>query len=169
MEKQTAPERIIAFTEKHYPEHSRAEVAERLIDVATGNREGDPMERYVLSHVFPELRTPPAPRTTSSEFPDWSFEHPIPTGFEDESWHNDTCPRFTSEALRLDLWIDYEDEGDRELTGDRFGLYPLIRTPYPLPGGGEGIEWETDFEHPIVQTDVWAEVVATIDARRAER
>lgn len=51
------------------------------------------------------------------EFPDFDFEVPaiVTTewGFEDVSWHNDTCPSFECDVFVL--WIDYTDAEKREV------------------------------------------------------
>lgn len=38
----------------------------------------------------------------------------IPAGFEDQSWHNDTCPSWRHENLGLTLFIDWPNPCDRE-------------------------------------------------------
>src|SRR5687768_13043239 len=60
-----------------------------------------------------------------TEFPDYPIDAmpPIPEGFVDTSWHNDTCPSFTNAELGLVLFIDYPTEEWRELPGaKRFSL-----------------------------------------------
>ncbi|TYL70957.1 hypothetical protein [Bradyrhizobium cytisi] len=62
-----------------------------------------------------------------TEFPDFpAADMPtMPRGFEDSSWHNDSCPSFTSEELGLRIWIDYADPAQREHDGgSRFMLEP---------------------------------------------
>jgi len=56
------------------------------------------------------------------EFPDFSAgDMPaIPEGFEDLSWHNDVCPSFERNGLKL--WVDYLNPNRRELKGKRFTL-----------------------------------------------
>ena len=57
-----------------------------------------------------------------TEFPDYPVEDmpTLPQGWVDQSWHNDACPSFISEALGLTLWIDYRKVEDREMIGSRF-------------------------------------------------
>jgi len=44
-------------------------------------------------------------------------------GFIDESWGNDICPKFFSIDLNLMVWVDYENENDREFKiGKRFAI-----------------------------------------------
>ena len=49
----TLSERIEAFVEKHFT-WNRAGVVRDLVDVATGNREGNPFERDCLARIFGE-------------------------------------------------------------------------------------------------------------------
>lgn len=51
-----------------------------------------------------------------TQFPDYPVDAmpAIPPTFEDVSWHNDMCPCFVSDALGLELWIDYPDREQRE-------------------------------------------------------
>jgi hypothetical protein len=63
--------------------------------------------------------------TYRTEFPDFPVgDMPkIPKGFEDTSWHNDTCPSFYHEALEWKLWVDYAEQAQREIPhGFRFTL-----------------------------------------------
>ena len=59
------------------------------------------------------------------EFPDYDGELYIPDGFEDDSWHNDVCPKVTKtdewDNVRIDYIIfqDYVDDILRELPGDK--------------------------------------------------
>ncbi len=61
------------------------------------------------------------------------------SGWEDTSWHNDSCPTFVHEELGLRLWVDAEKDADREWNGmSRFAVSetdeegsenePLLRT-----------------------------------------
>lgn len=46
---------------------------------------------------------------------------------EDESWHNDVCPRVTvslEEDFKVTMWVDFINKKDREFTGlGRFIVY----------------------------------------------
>jgi hypothetical protein len=58
----------------------------------------------------------------TQEHPDWrwsadSISPPLPDDWEDISWHNDAHPSWRDPSGRLHLWIDYEDEGDRDVEG----------------------------------------------------
>ena len=59
------------------------------------------------------------------EFPDYDGELYIPEGFEDDSWHNDVCPKVRKTdhigLARIDYIIfqDYEDDNLREISGDK--------------------------------------------------
>ena len=52
------------------------------------------------------------------EFPDYDGEFFILDGWEDNSWHNDTCPhiekRSTNGTVRAYVWQDYADPSKRE-------------------------------------------------------
>lgn len=62
-----------------------------------------------------------------AEFPDFdpASMPTIPDAFEDTSWHNDSCPSFRSEALGLELFVDYLDPALREFPEmeERFTLH----------------------------------------------
>ena len=58
------------------------------------------------------------------EFPDFVLDVTLPDGWEDTSWHNDSCPSFEFGKFRL--WIDYADCDHREIeSGKRFMLVVL--------------------------------------------
>lgn len=64
------------------------------------------------------LALPPAGddtmRTYRTEFPDFDpATMPIIPAWLDTSWHNDTCPSFQSETVRI--FIDYADPQQREI------------------------------------------------------
>ena len=62
------------------------------------------------------------------EFPDFEYELPnLGKQWEDNSWHNDTCPSMdyvlnanTEEIVRI--WFDYADPERRECKGERYSL-----------------------------------------------
>ncbi|SIO50051.1 hypothetical protein SAMN05443247_06618 [Bradyrhizobium erythrophlei] len=90
------------------------------------------------------------------EFPDFpAADMPaIPQGFEDNSWHNDSCPNFTSAELGLRIWIDFADPEQREISeGCRFTLEPSDN--------------EDTITEPI-STDDWAVILEAIEEERAE-
>ncbi|BBZ93049.1 hypothetical protein BRDID11004_60530 [Bradyrhizobium diazoefficiens] len=90
------------------------------------------------------------------EFPDFpAADMPaLPQGFEDNSWHNDSCPNFTSAELGLRIWIDYADKAQREHPdASRFVLEPA--------------ENEDTITDPII-TDDWAVILAAVEEERAE-
>lgn len=91
-----------------------------------------------------------------TEFPDFpEADMPaIPEGFEDNSWHNDSCPNFTSEALGLRIWIDFADPEQREIReGCRFILEP-----------SDNLDTTTD---PVC-TDDWAAILEAVEEERAQ-
>lgn len=87
----------------------------------------------------------------ASEFPNFPAADmpPLPDGFKDSSWHNDSCPSYYSEALGLHVFIDYVDHAKRDIPelGVRFSLI--------------------DFDAvDICATDDWREILDAIDSRR---
>lgn len=53
-QKLTAPERIRQWVEREFNPKYVERVTAELIDVATGNRPGNPFERGALARIFPE-------------------------------------------------------------------------------------------------------------------
>jgi hypothetical protein len=90
------------------------------------------------------------------EFPDFPADDmpAIPQGFEDSSWHNDSCPSFTSEALGLRIWIDFADPEQRDIReGCRFALEPA-----------DNLDTITE---PTC-TDDWQAILDAVEEERAE-
>lgn len=62
-------------------------------------------------------------RTARSEFPSYPFHllPEIPSGWVDDSWHNDVCPSWIAGAFRDDaatlvkVYVDWPLQEDREL------------------------------------------------------
>lgn len=52
----TAPDKIRAWVEKQFNAKHVDTVTQDLIDVATGNREGNRFEREALTKIFPQWR-----------------------------------------------------------------------------------------------------------------
>lgn len=89
------------------------------------------------------------------EFPDFDLATlpALPEGFVDHSWHNDVCPCFRYEKLRLTLWIDYADPAKRELKATcRFGL---ILEDWPISNS------DADRAY-IAETDDWPAVLVAM-------
>lgn len=66
-----------------------------------------------------------SPLLYQREFPSFVLDVPIPDGFVDISWHNDTMPSFQKKFAdgSLTLWIDFSHLCDREIaSGKRFVL-----------------------------------------------
>lgn len=68
-------------------------------------------------------------RTWKTEFPRMDdsivdLVASLPGGFDDQSWHNDTCPSFAKKTATgfVRVWIDYADPEERELGGERFSV-----------------------------------------------
>lgn len=90
------------------------------------------------------------------EFPDFPRADlpAIPQGFEDNSWHNDSCPNFTSAELGLRIWVDFADKAQREHPdASRFTLEPSDN--------------EDSITDPIC-TDDWAVILEAVEEERAE-
>lgn len=88
--------------------------------------------------------------TYRDEFPDYppASLPPIPPGFIDESWHNDTCPSWRDETRKLAIYIDYPDATAREWEGSpRFTL----------------LDTSDDESVAIISTDDWEAVLDAID------
>lgn len=97
-----------------------------------------------------------------TEFPDFpAADMPaIPAGFEDTSWHNDSCPSLTSDEIGLTIWIDYLDPALREYQ-DNQGAAQYPR--FSVHCQNHGVE----SSGPSIMTDDWAEVLAFIEQRRS--
>lgn len=87
-----------------------------------------------------------------TEFPDFdpATMPAIPAGFEDESWHNDACPSFHHEGLRLTIWVDYADPQHRDSADST--RFALIRTDEERTWLGE-----------LVDSDDWSDILAGIE------
>ena len=72
----------------------------------------------------------------------------------DQSWHNDTCPRFgrqypeIGEETLLNLWVEHPDPNSRESGGRRFAIQ-IVPEGCPDP------------VYPVLDTDDVAEAVRT--------
>lgn len=88
------------------------------------------------------------------EFPSYPADQmpAIPAEFMDTSWRNDMCPSFTSDKLKLHLWVDFPQMQDREHEGPRFIL--------------EEQENGIETGKLVVETENWDEVLAAIEALR---
>ena len=66
-------------------------------------------------------------RDSSFEFPEWNApkeflaatkqHHPGWAGFEDSSWHNDSCPSWENQRLNLKLWVEDAEHAMRDMEG----------------------------------------------------
>ncbi len=75
-----------------------------------------------------------------AESPDW----------EDISWHNDACPRFLNTKLKLELFIEADEEANRECESDyRFALHSVVVTPDNTVGNWLGNVAECDTEEEL--------------------
>ena len=67
-------------------------------------------------------------RTWKTEFPDYDGEFHLPKGWEDNSWHNDTCPHISKRVehpdleIEVNVWQDYVNPDKREY-GDEYERY----------------------------------------------
>lgn len=90
--------------------------------------------------------------TFQTEFPDMpAADMPaIPAGFEDTSWHNDTCPSYSN--AHYQIFIDYVDPAEREMScNPRFIIVPMQH----------GVEITAD----SLGTDDWNAVLAFLAER----
>ena len=89
-----------------------------------------------------------------TEFPDYdpATMPPIPTGWTDQSWHNDTCPHFvTADSLWL-VWIDYADITLREIQE-------------PSPRFNVQVNPEVfDFNASVFESDDWLAILAFVQS-----
>lgn len=88
-------------------------------------------------------------KTEFPDFPDADMP-PMPPGFTDSSWHNNSCPSYWSNAKGLTIFIDYVDVEKREIQqpGPRFSV----------------IDSECD---DVVESDDWAVILAAVDGHPA--
>ena len=87
------------------------------------------------------------------EHPDFGeLEFPIPFGFVDCSWHNDTCPSWFDEQSCLKLWIDYADPVMRDSPGPRFAL--------------QQYNSEHEFVDEILTSDDYDEILRMVSTKR---
>ena len=84
-----------------------------------------------------------------TEFRDFVLDVEIPEGFEDQSWHNDVCPRFDKQLPNgnwLVLWVDYLNPEDREYPKEKRFVVALFDDEY------------THIE-TLLESDSWQEIV----------
>lgn len=87
---------------------------------------------------------------TAREFPDFDQTTlpAIPAGFEDVSWHNDSCPSFLNEKAGLIIFTDYADPALREFEeGPRFNLNT----------------WDNGNCDTLRESDDWQDILDAID------
>lgn len=94
-----------------------------------------------------------APPLFRKEFPDFdpATLPSIPAGFEDVSWHNDSCPSFLNEAAGLIIFVDFDNPAVRENPDTkRFCLNV----------------WETgNTNESLAYSDDWQDILAAIEGR----
>jgi len=92
--------------------------------------------------------------TTYAEkcFPNWSAPagFDLPEGWRDDSWHNDTMPKFVSPCGFYFLWVDYENVADREWGRD-FKRYLIVKVK-------EAFDVGVSDEEQVLITDSFDEV-----------
>jgi hypothetical protein len=90
-------------------------------------------------------------RAFLQEFPDFPAEDmpEIPAGFEDVSWHNDSCPSFLDETRGMILFVDFAEAEKKEFPEtSRFNVNIW-------DGGNTGTS--------LIESDDWAAVLAFIE------
>lgn len=94
------------------------------------------------------------------EFPGFELNIVIPEGFDDISWANNRCPSFINKDLDLILWVDYENEEDREYPElPRFSLDEVYGGQFPIL---------SDYKALMMSDDI-DQVLKTIDEFKAKR
>jgi len=91
--------------------------------------------------------------TFREEFPDFPVTDmpAMPPTFEDTSWHNNTMPSITSDALGLHIWIDYTDHSKRECTAGS--------PRFLVERQDHGVEIGDEY---VLQTNEWSEVLTLL-------
>lgn len=91
--------------------------------------------------------------TYQTEFPDFILDVEIPAGFDDQSWHNDVCPRFEKnlpDGQYLVIWVDYADPEDREYSNcHRFAV--------------DIHDHDATYLDTLIRSDNWQEILNFID------
>lgn len=96
-------------------------------------------------------------RNFELEFPDYpAADMPVmPEGFEDVSWHNDTCPSFLNEDEGLIIFADYADVQKRE-------------TQEPYPRFTIGVWDNGSTGETVAESNDFADIIAAIADRAAD-
>lgn len=81
-----------------------------------------------------------------TEFPDFdpATLPPIPSDWEDTSWHNNTCPSFSPRGSDVAVYVNYLDETDRDWPGGK--RYAVV----------------ADDNIVLLESDDWDETVARV-------
>lgn len=92
--------------------------------------------------------------TYKTEFPHFTLDVEIPAGFDDQSWHNNTCPSFEKklpDGQYLIIWVDYADPEDREY-GAEFPRFSIDLH-------------DSDYCHieTLIASDNWQDILNFID------
>jgi hypothetical protein len=91
-----------------------------------------------------------------TEFSDFDFEIPqLPDGFEDDSWHNDVCPKFErkyNETQKVVFWVNYKKKSRRECGGCQFIVVIMESEDYFY---SEPIE--------VIETNSWNKAINAIN------
>lgn len=102
--------------------------AEELIHETLTDEQRRWVSDFILRWEAEEQKGETVPQWRA-EFPDFpAADLPeLPEGFTDTSWHNDACPSFESEELKVKVWTEYADPKNRELGPDapRFIVSPV--------------------------------------------
>lgn len=60
--------------------------------------------------------------TINEEFPLTVPEFLLKAPWEDTSWGNDACPSFFNHDLMIRVFVDFDNDGDREYSGKKFSV-----------------------------------------------
>jgi hypothetical protein len=86
--------------------------------------------------------------------------------WKDESWGNETSPRFTNQEFSICIWVDYDNPADREIDDSK--KFTVVELLDDEGHSGDNSLLETDDENEvfdfITKRDVEQQLVIAIDA-----
>jgi hypothetical protein len=96
-------------------------------------------------------------RTYRTEFPDYpEADMPtLPDGFEDDSWHNEACPRFLHVGVGVCVWTDYADPALSEFPEERDGGGMMRFNLQVMDSGDAPDEWLVPDGRDVHGDDSW--------------
>lgn len=98
------------------------------------------------------------------EFPNFDCDlrghFPKEQGWEDTSWHNDTCPSFHLRSKMVSVYVDYLDPEKRESGDESADRFTFVQTN---PRG----EYPSDGSGPYRSCNTWDEVTEVLSGLRS--